>query len=224
MLKNHSSRSGNRVIRRYDWAYGKEVHVALNNARTAAHENLARAARPVLADLNLRSAVMPKATEADRLTSFLSLLFTVLMEGFAFWGPSPYPIAAFPIEAVTESETTQKKRSSSRERRGFVSPVSSLARPESATEHERDIDRLATDGCPVESDRAPALNVGQSSRRNWLAWSWRGVVKLWTHGRREREFKKAVAALAKLDDRTLRDMGISHRSQIERVVRYCRDC
>jgi hypothetical protein len=40
----------------------------------------------------------------------------------------------------------------------------------------------------------------------------------------EREIKKAVAALAKFDDRTLRDMGIPHRSQIEQVVRFCRDC
>ena len=44
------------------------------------------------------------------------------------------------------------------------------------------------------------------------------------HGRREREIKKAVAALTKLDDRTLRDIGIPQRSQIEQVVRYCRDC
>ena len=43
-------------------------------------------------------------------------------------------------------------------------------------------------------------------------------------GRREREIKKAVAALAKLDDQTLRDIGIPQRSQIEQVVRYCRDC
>jgi len=44
------------------------------------------------------------------------------------------------------------------------------------------------------------------------------------HGRREQELKKAVAALAKLDDRTLRDLGIPQRSLIEQVVRYCRDC
>jgi uncharacterized protein YjiS (DUF1127 family) len=30
--------------------------------------------------------------------------------------------------------------------------------------------------------------------------------------------------LTKLDDGTLRDIGIPHRSQIEQVVRYCRDC
>jgi hypothetical protein len=41
---------------------------------------------------------------------------------------------------------------------------------------------------------------------------------------REREIEKAVAALAALDDRTLRDLGIAHRSHIERTVRYCHDC
>ena len=50
------------------------------------------------------------------------------------------------------------------------------------------------------------------------------VTTLWMHGRREREIKKSVAALAKLDDRTLRDIGIPQRSLIEQVVRYCRDC
>ena len=44
------------------------------------------------------------------------------------------------------------------------------------------------------------------------------------HGSREQEIKKAVAALAKLDDRALRDLGIPQRSLIEQVVRYCRDC
>jgi uncharacterized protein YjiS (DUF1127 family) len=51
-----------------------------------------------------------------------------------------------------------------------------------------------------------------------------GVATIWMHGRREREIKKSVAALAKLDDRTLRDIGIPQRSLIEQVVRYCRDC
>jgi hypothetical protein len=41
---------------------------------------------------------------------------------------------------------------------------------------------------------------------------------------REREIARAVAALAKLDDRTLRELGIPHRSGIEQAVRYCHDC
>jgi hypothetical protein len=42
--------------------------------------------------------------------------------------------------------------------------------------------------------------------------------------RREREIERAVAALARLDDQTLRDFGIPHRSCIEQTVRYCHDC
>jgi 3-hydroxy-9,10-secoandrosta-1,3,5(10)-triene-9,17-dione monooxygenase len=49
-------------------------------------------------------------------------------------------------------------------------------------------------------------------------------VALWTHWRREREIKSAVAALAKYDERTLRDLGIHGRADIERMVRCCRDC
>ena len=44
------------------------------------------------------------------------------------------------------------------------------------------------------------------------------------HWRREHEVNKIVAALEKLDNRTLSDIGIPHRSQIEQVVRYGRDC
>jgi hypothetical protein len=40
----------------------------------------------------------------------------------------------------------------------------------------------------------------------------------------EHDVEKAVAALAELDDRTLQDLGIPHRSHIERTVRYCHDC
>jgi hypothetical protein len=41
---------------------------------------------------------------------------------------------------------------------------------------------------------------------------------------REQKIEKAIAALAKLDDRTLHGLGISHRSHIEWTVRYCHDC
>jgi hypothetical protein len=42
--------------------------------------------------------------------------------------------------------------------------------------------------------------------------------------KREREIRKAVAALERLDDGTLRGLGIRHRSHIEQTVRYCHDC
>ena len=64
------------------------------------------------------------------------------------------------------------------------------------------------------------------ARRRWRWWA--ALVEtatvLLTHWRREREITRAVAALSSYDDRTLRDLGISGRADIERVVRYCRDC
>jgi uncharacterized protein YjiS (DUF1127 family) len=59
----------------------------------------------------------------------------------------------------------------------------------------------------VAYQRTPSLTTSAGSLRTVLA----------ERGRREREIKKAVAALAKLDDRTLRDIGIPQRSQIEQV-------
>ena len=52
---------------------------------------------------------------------------------------------------------------------------------------------------------------------------WRAIARRWAKWRREREIKKAVTALAEYDDRTLRDVGIPDRSQIEQIVRYDRD-
>jgi hypothetical protein len=42
--------------------------------------------------------------------------------------------------------------------------------------------------------------------------------------KRERQIEKAVAALERLDDRTLHGLGIRHRSHIEQTVRFCHDC
>src|SRR5690606_28829730 len=49
----------------------------------------------------------------------------------------------------------------------------------------------------------------------------RGVVSfLWAAWRREMECARGVRALQQLDDRSLRDIGIGHRSDIEYMVRY----
>jgi uncharacterized protein YjiS (DUF1127 family) len=51
----------------------------------------------------------------------------------------------------------------------------------------------------------------------------RATADHWAIWRREREINVAVAALSEHDDRTLRDMGIPLRSQIEQVVRQGRN-
>jgi len=87
---------------------------------------------------------------------------------------------------------------------------------------------------PAATGRLPTPCVGFASAARevdryrfihpgWPAMIWRAIASRWTKWRRERQIKKAVVALAELDNRTLRDMGIPHPSQIERVVRYGRD-
>ena len=82
---------------------------------------------------------------------------------------------------------------------------------------------------PTESNVvAPELAAGAQLRPR-RGWNWMGelgekFVAPWAHWRREREIKTAVAALANYDERTLRDLGIHGRADIERMVRYCRDC
>jgi hypothetical protein len=53
--------------------------------------------------------------------------------------------------------------------------------------------------------------------------TWRAIANRWASWRREREINKIVTTVAEYDDRVLRDMGFSSRSQIERIVRNGRD-
>jgi uncharacterized protein YjiS (DUF1127 family) len=46
----------------------------------------------------------------------------------------------------------------------------------------------------------------------------------WDYWKNEREIQETTRALARLDDHTLRDLGIPDRSQIEFTVRFCREC
>ncbi|MCH9671314.1 MAG: DUF1127 domain-containing protein [Gammaproteobacteria bacterium] len=60
--------------------------------------------------------------------------------------------------------------------------------------------------------QARALGAGFIGGAHWLA----DVAAKWRQGRKE---AKAIAELNALDDRTLRDIGVSHRSQIISAVR-----
>jgi uncharacterized protein YjiS (DUF1127 family) len=67
-----------------------------------------------------------------------------------------------------------------------------------------------------------SLDADWSSHRIWRK-AWAAVANRWARWRRAREIKKAVATLAEFDDRTLRDIGIPHRSQIEHAARSGRN-
>ena len=150
-----------------------------------------------------------------------------LLEGFAAYGASLHGFATSAVTAITnEVDALRPPELSWRKRRKSISLVSSAARAEMAVlESEDAVDRIAF-GSGIPSTRDAAAHEVDRYRfvhPGWLAMIWRATASRWAKWRREREVKKAVAALAQYDDRTLRDMGILHRSQIEQIVRNGRD-
>ncbi|WP_354222128.1 DUF1127 domain-containing protein [Bradyrhizobium sp. F1.4.3] len=132
------------------------------------------------------------------------------MEGFALYGAALHPNAAFSVEATPTI--------------GFARPPRRAENRPHAVTQEQGGSQPMKYGSVVEPSRA--ARVGLRPRRRWSCWAALGetAAVLVTHWRREREIERAIAALAEYDDRTLRDLGIYGRADIERVVRYCRDC
>jgi uncharacterized protein YjiS (DUF1127 family) len=193
-------------------------HSVLDNRGTAGRKRT-RTARPDLANLNLRPAVISVVARADRPNSGFGSVVTFFMEGFVLYGASLHPAAAFDIESLlSQEEPARQREPSSSQPRGSVSLVPPSANSLVAEQEHGTTIRQ------VEFGRSPAIDVDRSGRWNWLTLSWKAIAVRWMKWREESQIKRAVAALAEFDDRTLRDMGIVHRSQIEQVVRYCRDC
>lgn len=140
-----------------------------------------------------------------------SLWWSVLasfVEGFGAYSVALYPTADFPVQAI-------------------------LAARKESPQHHWDCEHTTTAdeaGRPSENRNIIQLGGGSAidarspSHRNLLALIYDAGAALRACWRREREIKRAVAALGEFDDRTLRDMGIRSRSEIEHVVRYCHDC
>src|SRR6202171_6016881 len=197
-LMLNSSGSLNGVARRYG-VPSRELRVALHDNSSTPHENLAWAPRLDLADVKSPPVIMPQMTRADRQkTAPWSPLFTSFIEVFALYGASYgcygallNAIATSSVESCpTEASTPQPEESSPCERRKFISLVSPAASP-GTTAPERE------------------------TCHDWLAKPWRAIASRWAHWRRQREIKRAVAALAELDDRTLRLIGTPHRAQMQ---------
>jgi hypothetical protein len=139
-----------------------------------------------------------KTNEADcQKTGFWSSVLDFLTEGFALCAASSYP-AIFPALEPDPEEVIPTVRDVALGKwRGSKHQISSMA-GQSAPLPGSDRDT---------GQAAPDTNTTSTHR-----------------GRREREIEEAVAALSRLDDRTLQMLGIPHRSQIEQTVRYCHDC
>jgi uncharacterized protein YjiS (DUF1127 family) len=129
-----------------------------------------------------------------RETTFWSAVVAYLIESFALYAASMHPVALYPAEPRPGERNIQQ--------------------PRQATWRERRgrlrlVSTTTSAGPEPETSPTPAAEnaIGFGGDRE-----------------REREVERAVAALAELDDRTLRELGIPHRSQIEQTVRYCHDC
>ena len=182
--------------------------------------NLARASWPELVDANSP----PATTPADHPTT---ARFSSFMEGFLLFGAMIHMPPAFPFEfqPTEEARAAQPEKIPALRRRASLTLVSSRTSPDgTGSGHENGPEALFEDTAGTSFRDPPLLDADRSPHSSWLSSPWSAIASRWARWDREREIKKAVAALAEFDDRTLRDMGIPDRSQIERVVRYCREC
>jgi hypothetical protein len=133
----------------------------------------------------------------DRKAAFWSSVVDYVIDSFALYASSIHPVALFPVVPQPDQRDMPQAGQVFR-RRGALTLVSTTA-------------SLDTSSLRPEPATSPAPRAGHAT----------GLAG---DRQRERQIKKAVAALAELDDQTLHDLGIPHRSHIEQTVRYCHDC
>jgi uncharacterized protein YjiS (DUF1127 family) len=223
---SNSPQSANAILRRYG-VPEHALRIGARDGRGFLAERLKQIPESSETAAKSLPATRPATGQAD--TIWRSVLWFFL-EGFALYGASLHWVATTAVTAIAnEVDARQRQKPARSERQKSISLVSPAARAETTIpEREGPIDRTAF-GTRTPSTRegfaSPAREVDRYRfvHPRWLAIIWRAIASRWAKWRREREIKKAVTALAEFDDRTLRDMGISHRSQIEQIVRYGRD-
>jgi hypothetical protein len=188
-------------------------------------ERLTPAAEISKAEANLLPETRPAAAQPD---AIWPLVYWFFLEGFALYGASVHGLATSALTAVAGEVGARRppEELSWRKRRKSISLVSSAARAEMAVlESEGAVGRMAF-GSGMSSTRDAAAREVDRYRfvhPGWLNRTWRAIASRWANWRREREINKIITAVAEYDDRTLRDMGFSNRSQIEQIVRNGRD-
>jgi uncharacterized protein YjiS (DUF1127 family) len=150
-------------------------------------------------ELPVTSRSEASATTRPQATGFT--LFWSALEGFALYGASLHGIVTVP-DVARATEAQQPSAAPWRERRTSIALVPA----------------------PIAHEISIAVEGDQAARPGWLTAAWRVIANRWAKWQRERKISQAVAALSQFDDRTLRDMGIPHRTLIEQTVRYGRDC
>ena len=212
-----NSQSAFAAVRRHS-SPEQASHIAPRGGRDIDHEQSA----PTTVISEARSATGP----AD--TIWRSVLWFFL-EGFALYGASVHWVATTAVTAiVSEVDARQRQKSARSQRHKYISLVPPAAGHRTVLEREDAVDRTAS-GTRMSSTRdgfaPPAREVDRYRfvYPGWLAVIWYATTNRWAIWRRDREIKVAVAVLSDYDDRTLQDMGIPHRSQIERIVREGRN-
>jgi uncharacterized protein YjiS (DUF1127 family) len=152
-------------------------------------------------------AVSTTARTGYARTSLCLSVLAAFSEGFGAYGMAVYPTADFPLQAILV------------ERRETLQHLENRA--PAVTGHVHGAEMLPEN---IRFGGGSTLDAPLPWYRNLPASIYGAAAAFWAHWRREREIRNAVAALAQFDDRSLRDMGISGRSEIEQVVRYCHDC
>jgi hypothetical protein len=177
-------------------AVARRYDVAKDDGTTAA-ESATR--------LRRRELAVEAASEARcQKTGFWSSVLDFLVEGFVSCAASSYPTMLSPLAPYPEEQEIPTARDISLRRwRGSQLPILSVTKP------------VANKSTPLLGfDR----DAGQTVPDTYAVFTDHG----WRE--REREIEEAIAALSRLDDRTLQMLGIPHRSYIEQTVRYCHDC
>jgi uncharacterized protein YjiS (DUF1127 family) len=216
----NSSRPVSRAARRFD-VRDQEPDFDLRDDNRAARW-AAQPARPDLADVDSPQGV---AAGADRI---FTTLISALIEGFALYAMLYLPPIDPERSSPAETEAGQPEKPTVRERRRSIAIVSSSANPEAKQSGRDDRTNKAGSKSEAPSEHASLpesyrFEVDRSGHRHWVTMPWSSLAGKWRHWRHERDIAALVAHLADLDDRTLRDMGIPHRSRIEQAVRYGRD-
>ena len=94
--------------------------------------------------------------------------------------------------------------------------------PSDAEELHPDNDVTSVPMTSARADGAGVTMLNATPYGYWGAWLGCRMTAFWAYLRREREVARAVAMLSRMDDRTLRDIGME-RGQIEGAVRHGRD-
>jgi len=219
---SNSSQSAHANLRQHD-APGHTLRIgARDGGRSFLPDVSKQIPDPSETATKLLAATRPATGQADAIWQSVLWFF---LEGFALY--SLHWVATTPVTVIASEDDVRQRQKPARSERQKSSLVSARAET-TILEHQDAIDRTAV-GTRKPSTRdsfmPPAREVDRHRfvQPGWLAMIWRAIARRWAKSRREREIKKAVTALAEYDDRTLRDVGIPDRSQIEQILRYDRD-